>query len=215
MARKPLTEAQIKARTAKAKATREAKKKAALELMGVETKPAKKARKSRKLTEGQKKAAAERLAKARQAKGPSKNSQVAENVRKLADDNLFSVKNVRRWIKENKELLAAIKSFKDSKDSKEREQYLKVETYIANLESYLRNGVYLDMFYGAQMQHKISHKVYVMAYNKDGSPKRTVGWYYPDVGLYTQEMADEDNGRKQISNESKVRKTSRGHRARA
>lgn len=191
MARKQLTKAQIAARTAKAKATREAKRKAALELLGAPVKP-KKTRKRRVMTDAQKKAAVDRLAKARANKAPSTNSYVDETVRNLPDDNPLSLKNVRMWIKENKLLLSSIKSFKDSKESKERDHYNQVETYVANLESYLRDGTYRDSRYGAQMQHKIGYRVVVMAYHSDGTPKRTVGWMYPDIGIYTQEMADQD-----------------------
>lgn len=196
MARKPLTEEQIAARTAKAKATREAKKQAALKMLGVESTPSKikPYRKKRKMTAEQKAAAAERLRKAREERGPSENKMIAENVRMLPDSNPLSLKNVRSWLKENKDELSAMKSFKDSKESKERAQYQKVETYVANLESYLRNGVYLDMFYGSQMQHKIQYRVPTMkhmAYYPDGTPKRSVGVWYPDIGVYTQEMADQ------------------------
>ena len=195
MARKPLTEAQIKARTAKAKATREAKKKAALEAMGVTPTKPKKVRKKRKMTEEQKAAAVARLAKARENRGPSQNKLIAENVRNLPDDNPLSLNNVRSWIKENKDLLRAIKVMKDSKDAKERAKYQSVETYVANLEAYLRNGVYLDNRYGLQGQNKIKYRVTTMAYYADGTPKRTVGWLYPDIGVYTEEMATEDANR--------------------
>ena len=212
MARQPLTPAQIKARTAKAKATREAKKKAALEALGLDTpktsKP-KKMRKTRKMTPEQKKAAADRLRKARENKEPSQNKMVDESVRNLPDDYPFSLKNVREWIKENKQMLTSIRSFKDSKDASERAKYQSVETYVANLEAYLRSGVYLDNRWGAQAQNKINYRVTVMAYYNDGTPKRSVGWLYPDIGVYTQEMADEDRARRQtVSNKGKVRKAS-------
>jgi len=200
MARRQLTPEQMAAKVAKMKATKAANKAKALESLGLKTER-KKVRKKRKMTEEQKAAAVERLAKARAKRGPSQNKLIAENVRNLPEDNPLSLKNVRSWIKENKELLQAIKSFKDSKESKERTKYQQVETYVANLEAYLRDGTYRDFFYGSQMQHKITHRVYVMAYDKDGTPKRTVGWYYPDCGIYTQEMADEDNaGRQTVSN---------------
>ena len=143
------------------------------------------------MSEEQKTAAIARLAKAREARGPSQNKLIAENVRMLPDENPLSLKNVRSWIKENKEMLVGIKSFKDSKDAKERLKFLSVQGYVQNLEAYLRNGVYLDNFYGSQMQNKIQYRVTTMAYNRDGTPKRTVGYHYPDVGMYTQEMADE------------------------
>lgn len=191
MARKPLTEAQIKARTKKAAATRAAKQQAAMELLGV--KPRKKTRKGRTLTAEQKAAAAERLKKAREARGSSENSQIAENVRALPDEDIFSLKNVRAWIKTSKEHLHNIRSFKDSKEAKEREQYITVEGYLANLQSYLRTGVYTDMFYGEHMQNKIKYRCTHMAYYPDGTPKRSVGVWYSDIGVYTEEMAK--NGR--------------------
>lgn len=193
MARRKLTADEMAAKVAKMKATKAANKAAALEKLDLARKPkgpVKKARKKRVMTPEQKKAAADRLAAARAAKGPSQNKMIAENVRMLPDDNPLSLKNVREWIKENKELRQSIRSFKDSKDAKEREQFQRVDTYVTNLEIYLRSGVYQDFFYGPRMEKKISHKVWVMAYHKDGTPKRTVGWYYPDIGLYTKEMAD-------------------------
>lgn len=189
MPRKPLTKEQIAARTAKAKATKLAKKNAMLELMGEPTqRKSLKVRKKRVLTEAQKQEAVARLRKARESKGPSENKLIDEHVRNLPDDNPLSLKNVREWIKENKILLSSIRSMKTSKDSAERNTYQRVETYVANLEAYLRSGVYLDAFYGSQMQNKIQLRVVRMAYHKDGTPKRTVGYWYPDVGLYTQEM---------------------------
>ena len=192
MARRKLTEEEMAAKVAKMKATKAANKAKALEEFGLDRKPAKKFRKKRVMTEEQKKAAADRLAAARASKGPSQNKLIAENVRNLPDDNPLSLVKVRSWIKENKELLASLRDFKTSKDSKERARYQQIETYVFNLESYLRHGVYLDFFYGSQMQSKISHRVYVMAYNKDGTPKRSVGHYYPDIGLYTKEMAEQN-----------------------
>jgi len=189
MARKPLTKEQIAARVAKAKATREAKKQAAMAMMGVEQSKIKTVRKKRKMSAEQKAAAVERLRKARENKGPSENKLIDETVRNLPDDNPLSLKNVREWIKENKALLSSIRSHRESKDSAERSFYNRVDTYVANLEAYLRSGVYLNNFYGSSMQHKIQYRVTHMAYHKDGTPKRTVGYWYPDVGLYTEEMA--------------------------
>lgn len=190
MARKPLTEAQMKARTAKMKATKAANKAKAMEAVGYVPTKIKKVRKKRKMTEEQKAAAVARLAKARESRGPSQNKLIAEEVRNLPDENPLSLKNVRSWIKENKELLTAIKSMKDSKDSKERGKYISVQTYVQNLEAYLRNGIYLDMFWGSQGQNKIQYRVTNMAYYADGTPKRTIGYMYPDVGIWTKEMEE-------------------------
>ena len=206
MPRQPQTKEQIAARVAKAQATKAAKKTAALAQMGVAvTKQTKKLRKGRQLTSEQKQAAVARLAAAREAKGPSQNSLIDADVRNLPDDDMFSLKNVREWIKVNKQLLIAMKGMQDSKDAAERASYTNVETYVANLEAYLRNGHYTDFRYGAHGQNKVKYICRAMAYHANGTPKRSVGVIYPDIGLYTVEMEDNDR-RKAIPNKNKVRK---------
>ena len=192
MARRKLTAEEMAAKVAKMKATKAANKANALEQLGLKTER-KKVRRTRKMSEEQKQAARDRLAKARANRGPSQNKLIAENVRNLPDDNPLSLKSVRGWIKENKDLLQAIKSFKDSREWKEREKDLQVQTYGSNLEAYRRDGVYRDLFYGAQMQNKITQRVTHIAYYPDGTPKRTVGFVYPDIGVYTKEMEQDEN----------------------
>lgn len=194
MPRQPQTPEQIKARVAKAQATKAAKKAAALGQMGLAPvrKSSKKVRKARVLTDGQKQAAVARLAAAREARGPSQNSMIAEEVRQLPNDDIFSLNNVRSWIKTNKELLAAMKGMKESKEASERASYANVESYIANLEAYLRSGAYTDFRYGEHGQNKVLYVCRAMAYYADGTPKRSVNVVYPDIGLYTQEMEDAD-----------------------
>ena len=49
------------------------------------------------------------------------------------------------------------------------------------------------MFYGEHQEHKIKYNSKVLAYDKNGNPKRTVGVFYNDMGVtYTQEMFNED-----------------------
>ena len=64
-----------------------------------------KIRKKRKpMTEEQKAAAAERLAKARENRAPAQNLYVHESVRELPDDHALSLKKVRGWIKTQKDI---------------------------------------------------------------------------------------------------------------
>ena len=52
------------------------------------------------------------------------------------------------------------------------------------------------MFYGSQGQSKIQYRVQEkgMAYYSDGTPKRTVGFFYEDLGTYwTKEMESNDS----------------------
>lgn len=196
MAKRKLTTEEMAAKVAKMKATKAANKAKALAAVGYVPSKPKKVRKKRIMTEEQKQAARDRLAKARANRGPSTNKLIAENVRNLPDEDKLSLKNVRPWLKENKELLASMRSFKDSKDSKERLSYQRVETYVSNMEAYLRSGVWLDLFYGSQQQNKIKQRVALngMAYYANGKPKRTVGVWYEDLAQeWTKEMELNDN----------------------
>ena len=163
----------------------------------VETK--KKIRKRRKpMTEEQKQAAAARLEKAREARA-AKNpdygqSGIHASLRDLPDDHPAHPKKVKLWIKTQKELAAS-----ERKSAKQgvRGAYSKQcihEAYVRNLVKYLRDGDYVDMFYGEYMEHNIKRKCVAMAYESDGTPKRDVGVWYPDIGTYTQEMYNEDRG---------------------
>lgn len=196
MAKRKLTPEEMAAKVAKMKATKAANKAKALAAVGYVPSKPKKIRKKRIMTEEQKQAARERLAKARENRGPSTNKLIAESVRNLPDEDTLSLKNVRPWLKENKELLASMRVYKDSKDPKERMSYQKVETYVSNIESYLRHGVWVDLFYGSQQQNKIKQRVALngMAYYANGKPKRTVGVWYEDLGQeWTKEMELNDN----------------------
>ena len=65
-------------------------------------------RKKRELTEEQKAAAIERLAKARAAKGPAQYKDIHPDVLALDEDDTFSMKNVRLWMKEAKARSASL-----------------------------------------------------------------------------------------------------------
>lgn len=181
MARKPMTDEEKVARAEKSRATRAANQKKGLEMLGLPTER-KKTRKTRKpMTTEQKQAAIERLAKARAAKGGPKYTAYDESIRNLPDTDTFSIKNVQSWIKYQKDILQSMKGFKDSKDAKERSQYIQTQTYIENLEKYLRGGVYLDNRYGLEGQTPVKMICRAMAYHKDGTPKRSHGVWYPDL----------------------------------
>ena len=161
--------------------------------------PKKKVRKRRKpMTEEQRRAASERLEKARAARA-AKNpdygqSGIHPTLRNLADDHPAHPKKVRQWIKTQKELAASErKSVKQGVKGAYSKQCIH-EAYVRNLVKYLRDGDYVDMFYGEYMEHQVKRKCVAMAYESDGTPKRDVGVWYPDIGTYTQEMYNEDNG---------------------
>ena len=161
--------------------------------------PKKKIRKRRKpMTEEQKQAAAARLEKAREARA-AKNpdygqSGIHPTLRNLADDHPAHPKKVRQWIKTQKELAASERRAVKQGVKGAYSRQCTHEGYIRNLVKYLRDGDYVDMFYGEYMEHNIKRKCVAMAYESDGTPKRDVGVWYSDIGTYTQEMYNEDRG---------------------
>ena len=160
--------------------------------------PKKKIRKRRKpMTEEQKQAAAARLEKAREAKA-AKNpdygqSGIHESLRNLPEDHPAHPKKVKQWIKTQKELASSERRAVKQGMKGAYSRQCTHEGYVRNLVKYLRDGDYVDDFYGEYMEHKIRWKCVAMAYYPDGTPKRSVGVWYPDIGTYTQEMFDEDH----------------------
>ena len=107
----------------------------------------------RKLTKEQKAAPAARLAAARAKKGEPKYSQYDQAVVNLPDDHKLSFKKVRQWIKANKEKLPLLKKAVRLKERGSIAKLAIIEGYISNMESYLRNGLWLDLFYGEDQEH--------------------------------------------------------------
>jgi len=160
--------------------------------------PKKKIRKRRKpMTEEQKQAAAARLEKAREARA-AKNpdygqSGIHESLRDLPEDHNAHPKKVKKWIKTQKELAASERRAVKQGVKGAYAKQCTHEGYVRNLVKYLRDGDYVDDFYGEYMEHKTSRRCVAMAYDADGTPKRNVGVWYPDIGKYTKEMYNEDN----------------------
>ena len=107
----------------------------------------------RKLTQAQKQAAADRLAAARAKKGEPKYSQYDSKVVNLPEDHKLSFKKVRSWIKSNKEKLPLLKKAVRQKERGSIAKLAITEGYISNMESYLRTGLWLDLFYGEDQEH--------------------------------------------------------------
>ena len=150
-------------------------------------------RRRKPMTEEQKAAASERLRIAREKRGHDGSASVHYSIRDFDDEHPLHWKKVKEWIKELQVEIKSKKNLHDSKDAKERSQYNVLVTYLANLKRYLDSGVYMDMRYGRHREGKMNTIVYTMAYNADGSPKRSIGHIYPDCGEYTQEMKEYDD----------------------
>jgi hypothetical protein len=183
----------------------------------------KKVRKKRKpMTEEQKQAAAERLEKARAARA-AKNpnygqSGVHESLRDLPDDAPINPKKVKKWIKTQKEL-ASMERRNEKKNVKGAfARKLIHEAYVRNMQRYLRDGDWIDLFYGEHQEKKIGYICRAQAYYwegpKKGEPKFNVGTYYPLLGtVYSQEMYNADNGVQDVDvQKTKTRKRKRNKR---
>lgn len=158
-----------------------------------------KQRKRRKpMSEEQKKAAAERLAKAREKRlkeNPPEYKSIHPEVLKLGDDHAWSHINVKKWIKTQKDLLKSERANVRANVKGASAKASQHEGYIRNMERYLRDGVWLDLFWGEYQQNKCKTVCLVMAYNPDGTPKRNVGTWYPDISCeWTREMEEECRG---------------------
>ena len=162
--------------------------------------PTKKKRKKRKpMTEKQRQAAAERLEKAREvraAKNPDYGkSGLHESIRDLLDDHPISPKKVKKWVKTQKELASMERKNEKGGIKGATDRKLSHEAYVRNMQRYLRDGDWVDYFYGEHQEYIIRSRCVSLAYDKDGNPKRNVGTYYPDIlCVYTKEMFKLDRG---------------------
>ena len=120
--------------------------------------PVKKVRK--RMTEEQRAAAAERLAIAREKRlreNPPKYKNVHPSVLAKPDDHTFSLKNVRQWIKTQKELVKKHKSDARMKQPVKGAiaKAASAEGYIRHCEAYLANGDWIDDFYGEFQESRV------------------------------------------------------------
>lgn len=137
-------------------------------------------RKRKPMTEEQRKAAVERLARAREQRQVT-NTTVHPDVQLLPDDHYLSMVNAKKYLKAAKEKLNSIRAQKDAKESSSRLEYQITQNYIKNLQIYLRDGVYLDHRYGEKREGVVSPICHTHAHDEDGNIKRSHGVYYPDI----------------------------------
>ena len=152
-------------------------------------------KKKRKISEEHKEKLRARLAEMRAKKKPAEYKNIAKSVLDLPDDDTYSFKNVKEWIKENKLQVSALGQQARSTGNapKDKQTALNLadskKAYIRYCEHYLRHGDWIGIFSGSNEEHKVVPKVVAMAYNSDGTPKRTVGFWYPDIEtVWTKEM---------------------------
>ena len=178
----------------------------------------KKTRKRRKPMSAEQKAkATERLAVAREKRqkaNPPTYANVHKSVNDMPDDYPLSRKNVMDWIKTNKEELKELKAAVRRKEKGSEAKLSSVSGYVRNMEKYLRDGDWPDMFYGRNQENKVRNRCVALAYHwygpNKGMPKRDVGTFYPDLALvWEQEMYEQEGYESHVSVEpvKKTRKT--------
>ena len=130
-------------------------------------------KRKRKMTEEQRAAAIERLAKAREKRmanaGPPQN--VHPDVLAKPDEDTFSLKNVRSWIKNTKEQIPSARQGVRLKQKGSEAHLASLQAYVRHCEWYIRNGDWIDDFFGPNQEKKISWKTVVPAYDEDGCEK--------------------------------------------
>ena len=139
-----------------------------------------------------------RLAAMRAKKKPADYKNIAKSVLALPDDDKYSFKNVKEWIKHSKDLVSEYNKVARSRASSSQAvqkasnaaDHKKV--YIRELENYLKTGDFISYFSGQDELTKVIPRCIAMSYYPDGRAKRDCGVYYPDINaVWTRDM-DED-----------------------
>jgi hypothetical protein len=154
-------------------------------------------KKKRILSEEAKEKLRDRLAAMRAKKKPADYKNIAKSVLALSDDDKYSFKNVKTWIKHSKDLVSEYNKTARSRASSTQEkqkasnaaEHKKV--YIRELEYYLKSGDFISFFSGQDELTKVIPRCTAMAYYEDGTPKRNVGVFYPDINMVWTKDLDE------------------------
>jgi len=162
----------------------------------------KKFRKPRKpMTEDQRASASERLAKAREvraAKNPDYGqTNIHESLRNLDENHQLHPDKIKIWIKTQKDLVKSARASVRLKVKGSESKLADHQGYVRNMQSYLKSGDWVDMFYGEHQQGKIRNTCKALGYYwygpKKGQPKRVADTFYPDLGcIWTNEMELEE-----------------------
>ena len=163
-----------------------------------------KTKRTRKITEEQREALRERMRIMRAKKAPSEYKNISKMVLSLPDDDTYSFKNIKAWIKHNKEMISALNAKARSRGATDKERrtsenlvYSK-KAYVRYCEYYLKTGDWISMFSGQDEEHKVVPRCVAMAYYSDGTPKRSEGVFYPDIAaVWTKNMSETEFGTSQ------------------
>lgn len=173
----------------------------------IERTPIKPAKKKRKLTEETKEKLRARLAEMRAKKKPAEYKNVSKKVLALPDDDRYSFKNVKEWIKETKDQISALNSQARGRGvtPQDRQKATNLadskKAYVRYCEYYIKTGDWIGMFSGKHEEQKVIPNCIAMAYYPDGTPKRSVGVFYSDINMVWTKDMDESEYKTQENRE--------------
>ena len=159
--------------------------------------PIKPAKKKRKLSEETKEKLRARLADMRAKKKPAEYKNVSKKVLALPEDDRYSFKNVKEWIKDTKEQISNLNKQARGRNvlPQDRQKASNLvdskKAYVRYCEYYIKTGDWIGMFSGKHEEQKVVPRCVAMAYYPDGTPKRSVGVFYPDIGAVWTNGMDE------------------------
>ena len=149
----------------------------------------------KKLSEERKQELRDQLTKARSKKKTAEYKNVYPSVLTKPDDDPLSLKSIKKSIKHNKEKAAAFLTNSRRRGTTPKQSIADkinadgAKAYIRMMEHYLRTGDWISDFMGDDEEKKTQWKCVAMAYNPDGTPKRTKGVWYPDINtVWTSEQ---------------------------
>jgi len=115
----------------------------------------------------------DKMAKVRAGKKPPSYKNIHEDVKNLPDVATLSLKNVKEWEKHNKERVKDLK-YSIRRMTKGKDQNILIrelhnrEVFLTNMIRYFETGVWLDLFYGKDQEHKTKWKTIAYAYDDEG-----------------------------------------------
>lgn len=115
----------------------------------------------------------DKMEKVRAAKKPPAYKNVCDYVKSLPDDHAASLKEVKKWEKHNRDVIKELKHLwrrtekGKEKDNLQREIWNR-EGYLRRIVTYFETGVWLDLFWGPDMENRVAYRTKARAYDNDG-----------------------------------------------
>jgi hypothetical protein len=169
----------------------------------VERKPMK-TKRTRKITEEQREALRLRMKEMHKKRKPAEYKNISNYVLALPDEDIYSFKNVKEWISHNKDAITGLnaqargRGVGEKEKTKAENKVASRKAYIRYCEYYLKTGDWIAVFSGKDEEHKVIPRCVAMAYYSDGTPKRSVGVFYPDISaVWTNDMNETEFGTSQ------------------